>query len=138
MKAGEDVAGDVGGDLGLVGVGSQIAGFNHVHPRFAIRDKSVFEGFAGRPFGADETGDALSFKIIFEDVPTQFMGVLKALNQALLFELGKGAFPGEPDGPGKAGKSLAVILKALDPADVVRGHAGGSLWYLPRAFKWDS
>ncbi len=72
----------------IVCVETLIAAFDHLHPTLAILDKGLIERFPHRITRAFDRRVALKQKIVLHDIPGQFMGKLKNLDQALFFQIG--------------------------------------------------
>ena len=106
METTENVFDDVFRDFVPIGVRSQVAGLDHVHPGFTLGDQSVLEGLSRCTPGADDADEALRLEIILQDVPGEFVGVFKTLDEALLLQFGKRTLAGKLDRFREAGQRL--------------------------------
>lgn len=103
----------------VVGVRGQIAIRNHCHTIVSLLDEPIFKRTTGRILGTDQPGDAFVREVIFKYIPSQFMGELKALNQALLLQLGQRACLRQCRRLIQCLECLEVIVKSLLPAYVL-------------------
>jgi hypothetical protein len=121
-KAREDIFHDRIRDLLQVGIEDQISRLDHVHPDLAIVDQFVFEGLPCGVLQSDDACESLLFEVVFEHIPGKFMGELKTLNETLMFSCGQRSVLSQFHRLSQGLQGLAVILKALHPADVGRAH----------------
>lgn len=68
--------------------------------------------------------------VVLHQVPGQFMGEFKGLDQPLLFEPREGSEPRQLDRFAQTLQGLLVVLQALFPAGVEVGH--GAVWWTER------
>ena len=72
----------------LVGMNRFVPGLNHIHPAGAVLDDLILEGFPGRISGTHNPGISLVLKIVFHDIPSQFVSKFKGFYKALPFYVG--------------------------------------------------
>ena len=70
----------------------------------------------------NDPSDPLVHQKIADQQPTEFMGELKGLNQALFLKFTQRPTQAQIDRPLQRGQGALEILQPLNPANVRRGH----------------
>jgi hypothetical protein len=103
-------------------VGRLIAGANHRHPGLALADQAILKRQAGGIARSHNPFDSLMGEVVLEQVPGDFMGELKTLNQSQL-QFAELPRLGQPHATLQHQQGTQEIVEALSPADVNVGHA---------------
>ena len=104
----------------------EIAAADHRHPGVlaASRQQLAHHRFTHSIAGATDAAHPLINQVILEQLPAEFVGELKSLDQALFLQFAERSLPCRLKRPLQRGQRPPVVLQPLQPTHIRGSHGG--------------